>query len=497
MPSLTKPASPAQQLNGAIVAIAVAHIKASDTNPRKTFEGIEELAQSIKEQGLIENLVVRPAGPPGSFELIAGERRLRALKLAKIETAQCKVLNVGDGQAMAVQIVENLQRQDLGPLEQAEQFSQLQQQDPKAWTTEAIAKAVGKTQRFVQQRIAIAAGLSAPLKKKFAAGELTVEAARTLAPLPAAVQSEIPAWAVERGSAGEIRRLAFERCVPESAAKFDVGLYTGAWIEGDQGRRYFSDTAQFRRLQKPAAEKKLIEVQKDWPKAQLVTPDEADKWHYADTQYVYSHGGGAGSSQREGDQPTRYLVPKEKCTAIVWIATNGEIRKALGVCSAKAISAAGTTRQATSSRTMVNRNEPAAHKAARGAFNAAIAKAAKKKPDMIVRLMLYKLATDNACTKAALPASLRAVAGGWPNPPTQAKIWAAIAELRAAEVTATVAKLLLADLPSWREYQWQSRPLLQVAMAASLGVTPPAIALPPVQAKPTAKAKAAKKKAGK
>lgn len=453
-PSLTHPATPAQQLHGAIVSIAVASIKASDTNPRKDFEGIEELADSIKAQGLLQPIVLRPAnvkegGKAGSYEIIAGERRLRALKLAKIETALCKVLNVDDGTAMAAQIVENLQRQDIGPLEEAEAFARLQAQDPKKWTPQAIAATVGKTDRFVQQRIAIATGLSAPLKKKFAEGEIGVEAARTLAPLPLSVQNALPSWVIDCGDASDIRRQAFELCIPETAAKFDVALYTGAWIESDppgatkgatKGRRYFGDTALFMKLQRPQAEKKLAEVRKDWPTAELVSVDDAAKLHWADQQYSYSHSS-AANDQREGDVPRKFLVPKEKCSAIVWIAANGEIRKALGVCSAAAITAAANKRQqsapSSTSRMKSPAGEPKDHKTARVAFNAALAKAAAKDAAFPDRLFIYRAVQDDfnmtyAAVNKVLPPAVAKARPGYNDPAGHIKLWQEIAKLTPA-----------------------------------------------------------------
>ena len=519
-PALTHPATPAQQLHGAIVTIAVASIKASDTNPRKTFEGIEELADSIKAQGLLENLVVRPLPKAGDYELIAGERRLRALKLAKIETALCKVLNVDDGTAMAAQIVENLQRQDIGPLEEAEAFAKLQAQDPKKWTPQAIAATVGKTDRFVQQRIAIATGLSAPLKKKFAEGEIGVEAARTLAPLPASVQNALPSWVIDRGDAADIRRQAFELCIPETAAKFDAALYTGTWIEGDKGRRYFGDTALFMKLQRAPAEKKLAEVRKDWPAAEIVSIDDAAKLHWADQQYSYSHSSAANDG-RDGDVPRKFLVPKEKCTAIVWIAANGEIRKALGVCTAAAITAAANKRQTTTTTTRFKspEGEKKDHKVARLAFNAAIAKAAANDATFTDRLFIFNVVTDtfevmmsrNAVDKLLPPAVAKARPAGYNRTSADsANLWREIARMPAGAVTRAIHGILLGECPTWDDHDHKEKPDLKVAIAQSLGVTPPAIALPQpkvkaaqavvdkavAKIKATAKAKAVKKKKG-
>lgn len=506
MTSFTQPATPADLMAGAIVSIKLAAIVPSPFNPRRDFDkaGIDELALSIKAQGLLENLVVRPGKKANTFELMGGERRFRALQQLKLEEAPCKVLKADDGQALAIQIVENLQRQDLGPLEEAEAFAALQAADPKKWTVQAIAAAVGKTDRFVQQRIAIATGLSAPLKKKFVEGKISIEAARTLAPLPVSVQNEIPQWALERG-ADDIRRAAFERCIPETAAKFAITLYTGSWIESDKGRRYFGDPAQFLKLQTVAAEKKLAEVKQEWSDATLIDADEAKKLRWADERYGWN---GLDSEQRKGDVPTKWTVPKDKCRAVVWIAPNGEIRKALGVCSQAALekvrqAAASRNSRSSGTRSAGPKPEPKDHKAARLAFNQAVAKAAAKNRDWPVRVALWRYVADaweldmsQVEIEKAVPASLSKLVGCQHEDDKMVALWRAITQLTVAQVNATIAKLMLGEVPSWDQHQWTEKPGLMVAVAVTLGVTPPAIALPEPP-KPKVEAKAAPKAAAK
>ena len=377
--SLTQPAPLDQAtLIGSTAVIKLSLIDASPFNPRKEFDKGEDadLDASIKERGLLENLVVRPK-TGGRYELMGGERRWRSLKRIGAAEAQCNIREADDATAMAIQIVENLQRRDLGPLEEAEAFARLQAQDPKKWTVKEIAKAVGKTDRFVQQRIAIATNLGPDLKKRFSDGALSVEAARTLAALPGDVQKQIPSYAIEDNDAARIRRAAFDICIPETAAQFDVAAYKGDWILDDKQRRFFADLPQFMELQKPAAEKKLAEVRAEWPKAELVTAAEAGELHWADAQYPSDYSSRVSTCQRDGDKPAKFLVPREECRAIVWVAPNGQIRKALGVCTAAMITRAENkrhTQRAATANTRVKspEGEKKDHKTERLAFNASI-----------------------------------------------------------------------------------------------------------------------------
>jgi ParB/RepB/Spo0J family partition protein len=512
------PLRPAPVIEAAGVRmIPLEAIRPSPHNPRQTFdkEALADLAASIAIQGLLQPLVVREIAAdkdghhPAYYELIAGERRLRALKLNKATEALCIVRRDSDGEARAVQIIENLQRQDISPIEEAEAFASLQALDPKMWSAAAIGRAIGKSDRFVAQRIAIATGLSTPLKKKFADGEISVEAARTLAPLPKSIQNDIPDWAIGRGDEGRLRQEIFDRCIPESAAKFDVALYGGGFIEDGKKRRYFLDIDAFKKLQVPAAEKKLEEVKKDWPAAKLVDLEEAKKWHWADVQYVYSHDHGVVRGSRAGDAPSKYLVPKDKCTAIVWIAANGEIRKALGVCSAAAIAAAAKTRE-TARRSSPARatgggpmNEKPAHRKEREAFNKSVASALGKSSEMALRWRLWLECADDDFVRIApldlkklVPAGLKNLELGIAaDDKEKLDIWNAILKLPLAAVKETLSKLALACPPSWDKWRWKDKPAVMVAVARALGVALPAIALPaPIVVTPTVKKAAAKKK---
>ena len=100
----------------------IEHIRPNPNNPRKNFsdDELDELASSIQERGIIQPIVVRPAkGQANAFEIIAGERRWRAAQRARLHEVPIVVLEVTDGEALELAIIENVQRTDLNPLEEA------------------------------------------------------------------------------------------------------------------------------------------------------------------------------------------------------------------------------------------------------------------------------------------------------------------------------------------------------------------------------------------
>lgn len=131
-------------------------IQASSTNPRKRFnqQDLEDLAASITEHGVMQPIVVRPiADQPGMFEIVAGERRFRASKIAGKADIPCSVQNLDDIETLRIQIIENMQRKDLDPLEEANGLQQLitatGAHGQKPWTPEELAKKIGKSRSYV------------------------------------------------------------------------------------------------------------------------------------------------------------------------------------------------------------------------------------------------------------------------------------------------------------------------------------------------------------
>lgn len=126
-----------------VVDVNLSEIEADPNQPRQTFDDdkISELARSIEEHGVIQPLLVRRVG--SKYRLVAGERRLRAARRAGLAQVPVVVREMDDRQAMEISLVENLQREDLGPLEQAEAFQRLSREF--GLTQEEIARRVGKS----------------------------------------------------------------------------------------------------------------------------------------------------------------------------------------------------------------------------------------------------------------------------------------------------------------------------------------------------------------
>lgn len=131
-----------------------AQLVPSETNPRKRFdEGkLAELAATIREHGILEPLVVRssPDGPQ-RFEIVAGERRFRAAGIAGLEELPCIVKELADAQVLEIQYIENLQREDLSAIEEAEGFARLIESG--AYTAESLAQKLGKSRSHVFSRL--------------------------------------------------------------------------------------------------------------------------------------------------------------------------------------------------------------------------------------------------------------------------------------------------------------------------------------------------------
>jgi ParB family chromosome partitioning protein len=143
-----------------------------------------ELAQSIQSQGVMQPILVRPVGP-GRYEIIAGERRFRAAKLAELDEVPVLVKLVPDEAAAVMALIENIQREDLNPLEEAQGLKRLV--DDFALTHEQAAQAVGRSRSAASNLLRLL-NLAEPVQKLLMAGDVDMGHARALLPLPAAQQ---------------------------------------------------------------------------------------------------------------------------------------------------------------------------------------------------------------------------------------------------------------------------------------------------------------------
>jgi ParB/RepB/Spo0J family partition protein len=174
-------------MNYKIEALKVGSLEASATNPRKRFdpEKLNELSASIAAQGVLAPLLVRPRGKV--YEIVAGERRWRAAKQAGLDQVPCLVREMSDGEVLEAQLIENLQRHDLEPMEEARGFhAMMDLRGPDGqpiYTAERVAEKIGKGLSMVYQRLKL---LVLPKAGQDAVemGRLEVSAAQMIARIP-------------------------------------------------------------------------------------------------------------------------------------------------------------------------------------------------------------------------------------------------------------------------------------------------------------------------
>jgi ParB family transcriptional regulator, chromosome partitioning protein len=161
----------------AVLRIPVELIRPDARQPRQDIDGagIEELAASIAQQGLLQPVLVRREG--NKYRLIAGERRWRAAQKAGLKEIPALVREAGEAEAFELALVENLQREDLSPIEEAEGFRRLL--DERKWTQEQVADRVGKNRSTVANALRLLA-LPEEVKKLLRDGALEMGHARAL-----------------------------------------------------------------------------------------------------------------------------------------------------------------------------------------------------------------------------------------------------------------------------------------------------------------------------
>lgn len=175
---------------GGVQTLRIGQITQAAYQPRQIFapESLAELAQSIREKGVLQPLLVRPRGE--GFEIVAGERRWRASQLAGLTELPVIIRDLGDREALEIAIVENLQREDLGPLEEARAYQALLEQ---GLNQEGVAQAVGKSRSAVTNALRLLTLGEAALKA-LDAGQISAGHARAILSQP----EENRAWALRQ-----------------------------------------------------------------------------------------------------------------------------------------------------------------------------------------------------------------------------------------------------------------------------------------------------------
>ena len=160
--------------------IKLTAIRANPYQPRRTFDqgALKELAASIKKSGVFQPIILRQPDPAVErYELVAGERRFRASKLAKQSTIPAIVRAMSDEQMMEVAVLENHQREDLTPLEEAQAYQTLMEK--LSLTQAQVAAKLGKSRPYIANYLRLL-GLPAPIKEALNAGQLSMGQARTI-----------------------------------------------------------------------------------------------------------------------------------------------------------------------------------------------------------------------------------------------------------------------------------------------------------------------------
>jgi ParB family transcriptional regulator, chromosome partitioning protein len=210
----------AAKIDGAPQVLPLGKLQAGKYQPRTRMDegSLQELAASIRAQGLMQPILVRPVSAE-KYEIIAGERRFRAAHLAGLADVPVLVKDVPDQAAAAMALIENIQREDLNPLEEAQGIQRLL--DEFDFTHEQAAESVGRSRSAVSNLLRLL-NLAAPVQTMLLAGDLDMGHARALLAVDAATQITLANQVVnKRMSVRETERLvtATTKAVPTVKAR--------------------------------------------------------------------------------------------------------------------------------------------------------------------------------------------------------------------------------------------------------------------------------------
>lgn len=214
---------PPSTASGELVHLAVDALQPGRFQPRTRMHGeaLQELAESIRSQGVIQPILARPTGD-GRYEIVAGERRWRAARMAGLTEVPVIVRDAPDRQALAAALIENIQREDLNPLEEAAGIQRLIQEF--GLTHAAVAEALGRARASVTNLLRLLE-LAPPVRELMMEGVLEMGHARALLPLPVVRQIELAREAAKRQwSVREVEKraaAAMGRRIPRAKASPD------------------------------------------------------------------------------------------------------------------------------------------------------------------------------------------------------------------------------------------------------------------------------------
>ncbi|NMG14031.1 ParB/RepB/Spo0J family partition protein [Aromatoleum bremense] len=182
---------------GELQALAVGDLRPGKYQPRTRMDpgSLEELAASIKAQGVMQPILVRPVNG-SAYEIIAGERRWRAAQIAELADVPCLVREIPDEAALAMSLIENIQREDLNPLEEAGGIQRLI--DEFGMTHQQAADAVGRSRPAASNLLRLL-NLARPVQELLMAGDIDMGHARAMLPLDGAGQIQLANHVAARG----------------------------------------------------------------------------------------------------------------------------------------------------------------------------------------------------------------------------------------------------------------------------------------------------------
>jgi len=210
--------------------IKLADLQRGKYQPRMQMKDTElqELSESIKQQGIMQPLLIRQIGE-GKYEIIAGERRFRAAGMAGLDTVPALIKEVDDQTAAAMALIENMQRQDLNPLEEAEGLARLI--SDFGFTHEQAAKVVGKSRSAVSNLLRLTQ-LSKPVQALLMAGDIDMGHARAMLNVPTARQIGLAQRVAAQGlSVREAEKLANQ--IIQSSKKNPDGIQKIKTVKSD------------------------------------------------------------------------------------------------------------------------------------------------------------------------------------------------------------------------------------------------------------------------
>ncbi len=209
--------------DGSLRKLPIEKIRRGRYQPRIDMhpDTLEELADSIRAQGVVQPIVVRPTATKGEYELIAGERRWRAAQIAGLDQIPAVIREVNDQAAMAMGLIENIQREALNPIEEAIALHRLIEEF--GMTHQQTADAVGRSRAAVTNLLRLL-GLRDDVKRLVENGDLEMGHARALLPLEGPAQSEAARTVVARGlsvrdTEALVKKLQQEASAPPVAPK--------------------------------------------------------------------------------------------------------------------------------------------------------------------------------------------------------------------------------------------------------------------------------------